>query len=113
MLSMPSMKFAAKQLQELENANRISRGVAGSSNGTLRLSENITSYSAGEDAANSKICGRDRFGRISTLSPFGCLPQARPISWKTLDRIRSWLPNRASKAGWLYEVRRLTAERLR
>jgi hypothetical protein len=65
-----------------ENANRISGGVAASSNGTLRLSENITSYSAGEDAANSRYAAATDSTVFPRLTRFRAFSKARPISWK-------------------------------
>jgi hypothetical protein len=80
-----------------ENANRISGGVAGSSNGTLRLSENITSYSAGEDAANSRYAAATDSTGIYTLNPFPCLLQSQAHLLETLDSNRGENPFAPSK----------------
>src|SRR5262250_1956685 len=91
-----------------ENANRSSGGLAGSSKGTLRLSENITSYSAGEDAANSRYAAATDSTIFPRLARFRAFSKARPISWKpsiaTAVRIPSRLPKWAYKTGWLYEI---------
>ena len=67
-----------------------------SSNGTLRLSENITSYSVGEDAANSKYAAATDSTGFPRFTRFRAFSKARPISWKpsiaTAARIPSRLP---------------------
>ena len=60
------------------------------------LSENITSYTAVEDAANSRY-GRERFDRISTLNQFPCLLQSQAYLLETLDSNRGENPFSASE----------------
>src|SRR5215475_4892564 len=72
-----------------ENAKCSSGGVAASSNGTLRLSENITSYSAGEDAANSRYAAATDSPGFPRLARFRAISKAKPISWKP-----RWQPRR-------------------
>ena len=67
--------------------NRSSGGVAASSNDTLKLSENITSYGAGEDAANSGYVAATAstgFPRLTLLRAFSNLADLL----KTLDSNR-------------------------
>src|SRR5215472_2678469 len=74
----------------------------------LRLSENITSYSAGEDAAHSRYAAATDSTTFPRLTRFLAFSKARPISWKpsiaTAVRIPSRLPKWAYKTGWLYEI---------
>ncbi len=63
-----------------ENANLNSEGVAASPNGTHRLSENIASYNAGKEAANSRYAFATASTALPRLTRFRAFSIARPSS---------------------------------
>jgi hypothetical protein len=90
---------SARCLRELYLMQRSAgeRTAGASPNGKLRLSENITSYRDGEEAANSRYAAATDSTGFPPRTRFRAFSNARPISWKPSIATAARIPSRLGK----------------